>query len=160
METVNQEQVAEQVEQKEEPKTFTQEEVNNIIAERLNRDRAKYADYETLKEKAAKFDAAEEASKTELQKATEKADALEKELASMKKTQELADIRSKVSTETGVPVHLLTAETEEACKAQAEAIKAFAAPKGYPVVRDGGEVGGTSQTTTRNQFAAWFNNQE
>lgn len=40
-----------------------------FIQDRLTRERGKYADYETLKVKAAKFDEAEEAGKTELQKA-------------------------------------------------------------------------------------------
>ena len=47
-ETVNQETQSVTTEQK----TFTQEEVNSIIAERLGRDRQKYADYDSLKEKA------------------------------------------------------------------------------------------------------------
>ena len=51
-------------------KTFTQSELNAIVADRLSRERGKYSDYEELKTKAAQFDAAEEARKTELQKAT------------------------------------------------------------------------------------------
>ncbi|MBR4514596.1 MAG: hypothetical protein IKO61_06900, partial [Lachnospiraceae bacterium] len=42
---------------------------NRIIADRVQRERSKYNDYDSLKEKAAKYDAHEEASKTELQKA-------------------------------------------------------------------------------------------
>ncbi|MCR5848184.1 MAG: phage capsid protein, partial [Lachnospiraceae bacterium] len=69
-----------------EQKTFTQEEVNSIVAERLGRDRQKYADYDSLKQKAEEFDRLQEANKTELQKATERAEILEKELAGIKKT--------------------------------------------------------------------------
>ena len=54
-------------------RTFTQAEMDAIIGERLSRERAKFADYDDLKAKASKFDATEEASKSELQKATEKA---------------------------------------------------------------------------------------
>ena len=43
-----------------EPKTFTQEDVNHIVAKRV----AKYADYEELKEKAAKYDEQIEANKS------------------------------------------------------------------------------------------------
>ena len=50
-------------------KIFTQAELNAIVADRLSRERGKYADYEALKTKAAQFDAAQEAGKTELQKA-------------------------------------------------------------------------------------------
>lgn len=37
-------------------RTFTQEEVNSIVADRLNRERAKYADYDDLKAKASQYD--------------------------------------------------------------------------------------------------------
>lgn len=58
-----------------EPKTFTQEEVNAIVEKRLARAKAEPpADYEELKAKAAKYDEAQEAAKSELQKATESAD--------------------------------------------------------------------------------------
>ena len=72
METVNQD--TQQVQ--EEPRTFTQEELDRIVGERLQRERAKYADFEALKEKASKFDQIEEQSKSELQKVTERAAAL------------------------------------------------------------------------------------
>lgn len=136
-----------------EPKTFTQEEVNSIVAERLGRDRQKYADYDSLKEKAEKFDQLQEANKTELEKANERANKLEAELADIKKANEVRDIRSKISMETGVPMELLTADTEEDCKRQAAAINAFAMPKSYPNVSDGGEVGGTLKASPREQFA-------
>ncbi len=140
-----------------EQKTFTQEEVNSIVAERLGRDRQKYADYDSLKQKAEEFDRLQEANKTELQKATERAEILEKELAGIKKTNEIRDIRSKISKETGVPVELLTADTEEECKSLAEAINAFAKPKSYPNVQDGGEVTGNIKQSNSKQFADWFN---
>ena len=95
-ETVNQEMQNAEGEQK----TFTQEEVNSIVAERLGRDRQKYSDYESLKQKAEEFDKLQEANKSELQKATERADALEKQLADIMKANEVRDIRSKISKET------------------------------------------------------------
>lgn len=140
-----------------ESKTFTQDEVNSIVAERLNRDRAKYADYDSLKQKAEEFDKLQEANKTELQKATERADGLERELAELKKANELQSIRQKISNETGVPVNLLTAETEETISEQAKAIKAYATPNEYPKVKDGGEVNGTLRQSNGKQFAEWFN---
>ena len=139
-------------------KTFTQDEVNAIVAERLSRDRAKFADYDALKEKAGKYDEMQEANKTELEKATEKANALEQELNSLKQANEIQNMRQKVSNETGIPVNLLTASTEDECKAQADAIKAYATPNNsYPKVPDGGEVGKPLNNSTRQQFADWFN---
>lgn len=141
-----------------EPKTFTQDELNAILNDRLKREREKYTDYAALKEKADKYDKYEEESKTELQKANDKAEKLQKELDAMKQAATMQEVRAKVEKETGVPANLLTGATEEDCKAQAEAIKAFAKPQ-YPNVPDGGEPGGTPGTSTAQQFAEWFNQQ-
>ena len=104
-------------------RTFTQDEVNTIIADRLNRERTKYADYDDLKAKAAQ------------------ADAMQAQLDSLNKANTLREMRGKVSAATGVPADLLTGETEEDCTAQAQKIKQFAEPKtpGYPILPGGGE---------------------
>ena len=154
-ETVKQESTPAAGEQQTE-RTFTQAEMNAIIADRLNRERTKYADYDALKAKAQQFDAAQEAGKSELQKATEKAASLQAQVDSLTKANTLRDLRTKVSTETGVPADLLTGDTEEACKAQATAILKFAKPGGYPTVKDGGDPAKKPSGSTRDQFAAWF----
>lgn len=153
-ETVNQEATTTTATEPE--RTFTQTEVDAIVRDRLQRERNKYADYEAYKEKAEKFDAAEEAQKSELQKATERASALEAELNTLKRAAEVRGIRDQVAKETGVPASLLTAETEEACKEQAEAIKAFANPSGYPTVKDAGEVMKNMSGTPQDSFSEWF----
>lgn len=102
------------------PRTFTQDEVNSIVTDRLNRERAKYSDYDALKEKANQLDATR-AQLDALNKATARSEML-----------------NRVSSATGVPAELLTGETEEDCTAQAQAIAKFAKPS-YPAVHDGGE---------------------
>jgi len=148
-ETVNQEEQATE-------RTFTQAEVDAIVGDRLKRDRAKYADYDDIKAKAAKFDELEEANKSELQKAIESRDALQTELDAIKSANAIRDIRSKVAEETGVPISLLSAETEEECRTQANAILEYAKPSTYPNVRDGGEVARVGKPSTRQQFAEWM----
>lgn len=140
-------------------KTFTQEEVDAIINGRFGRMMEKYKDYDALKAKADKFDEIEEASKTELQKATERVEALQTELDSLKKANTVRAMREKVSKDTGVPVNLLTADSEDACKEQAKQILEFSRPSGYPQVKDGGEVRTSGKKSTRDSFAEWFNNQ-
>lgn len=137
-------------------RTFTQSEMNAIIQERVARERSKYEDYDVLKEKAGKYDAAEEAGKTELQKATERADKLQAQLDTLTKAANMRDMRTKVAKATGVPEALLSAETEEACTAQAQAILAFAKPDSYPNVKDGGDPAHKPTGSTREKFAAWF----
>ena len=140
-----------------EERTFTQAELNAIVQKRLGEQAAKYGNYEELKEKALKFDEIEEQSKTELQKVTERADALQKELDGMKKADAVRKIREEVSKETGVPVHLINGETKEQCEEQANAIMTFAKPTSYPVVKDGGEASTHTGTgKTRDQFASWL----
>lgn len=58
---------------KPEERTFTQSELDAIIADRVKREREKYTDYADLKKKAEAYAAYEEAQKTELQKAQEAA---------------------------------------------------------------------------------------
>ncbi len=141
------------------PKTFTQAEMDTIIAERLNREREKYKDFDALKEKAAKLDEMEAKNKSDLEKANDKATKLEKELESMKKADSIRAIREKVAKEKGIPANLLNADTEEACTAQADAILEFKGTGSYPSVQDGGEAHGDQKSSTAQQFADWIGNQ-
>ena len=138
-----------------EEKTFSQAEVDAIVGDRLKRERAKVADYDTLKAKAEKYDELEENAKSELQKAVEKRDALQAEVDNLKRANAVRDLRVSVADEMGVPASLLTAETDEDCRAQAKAILEFAGTRGYPAVRDAGEAPKGSKGTTREQFAEW-----
>lgn len=152
-ETVNQEATATVNESPVEEKRFTQADLDKVVADRLARERQKYEGFSELKEKAAKFDELEAASKTELQKATEKAEKLEQELKALKKAEEVRAIRAKVAQDENIPVNLLTGETEEECVAQAKAINAYANPDTYPALRDGGEVQNGVKGSNEQLFA-------
>lgn len=129
-------------------KTFTQAEVDAIVGERLKRDRAKRAEDQA-------------AYAAQIEEAKANAAALESELNKMKAAELVRQMRERVAGETGVPTNLLTADTEDDCKAQAAQIMAFANSNahGYPRVADGGEVTRTAPPTTRQQFADWFGEQ-
>lgn len=64
-----------------------QAELDRVVGARLAREREKYADYETLKERAAKLDEIEQQNKTEFERAQERADQLERENTSLKEAQ-------------------------------------------------------------------------
>ena len=116
------------------------------------------SELETFKTKAAKYDELEEAKKDELQKATERAEKLQAELDSIKKTQSLKEMREKVAKDAGIPINsmsLITGETEEACKEQADLIKAMMVPGHYPSVPDGGEVTNLNNGSARDVFKDW-----
>ena len=138
-----------------EPQTFTQDDVNRIVAKRV----AKYADYDELKQKAAKFDEQVEAGKSELQKVTEKATSLQAELDALKQAEAIRTMREEVASAKGVPAKLLTGKTAEECESQAADLLAWAqkSSSGYPKVPDGGDP--TSTKPAREQFADWLNSQ-
>lgn len=52
-----------------EPRTFSQDELDRIVKDRLARQKSQFGDYDDLKAKAAKLDEIEEASRSELEKA-------------------------------------------------------------------------------------------
>lgn len=91
-----------------------------------------------------------------LEKATKRAADLEAELNGIKEAEQLRALRETVSAETGVPVHLLRGDTEEALKEHAQQIQEYHRPSAYPIVRDGGEVTRVSKPSTREQFSEWL----
>ena len=135
--------------------TFTQDDVNRIVAKRV----AKYADYDELKQKAAKFDEQVEAGKSELQKATERASSLQAELDALKQAESIRVMREEVANAKGIPARLLTGTTAEECEAQAADLLAWAEKtgSGYPKIPDGGDP--ITTKPAREQFADWLNSQ-
>lgn len=156
-ETVNQEAAAPETNPAEDTatqpaRTFTQAEVDAIIGDRLTRERAKYQDYEDLKQRAA----AAETTSAELQTQKAKAAELQAQLDALQKDIEARNARDKVSAETGVPANLLTGQTEEENKALADAILKWRGPQqNYPTVPDGGTVNTFTGGATREQFESW-----
>lgn len=89
------------------PRTFTQSELDQIIQKRLE----KFRDYDDVKAKASKLDEAEEAAKTELQKATDRATKAEADA--------LAAKREAFAVTKGIPVSMVSGSTAEEWEASA-----------------------------------------
>lgn len=122
-------------------KTFTQAEMDAIIGDRLKRERAKYADYDEVKAKAAKYDEAEEAGKSELQKAVERAEKAEGALKALENERKLAELRAEIAKEQGIEADLLRGTTREELEAHAGQIKAYVGnSQRFPNVPDYGEA--------------------
>ena len=119
-------------------KMFTQEEVNKIMGELRAKERAKYAGFDDYKAKAAKFDEAQEASKSEMEKLLDRASKAEAELEEMRAMNARRDLLDKVSKETGVPAELLKGDTEEELAASAQQIAAYAKAKEPGIPEDKG----------------------
>jgi len=90
---------AETPEVKEEVRTFTQEELEAQLGARLAREREKFADYEALKEKAAKLDEIEEEQKSELEKLLERAEKAEAERDRLAESTKQQQVRSAIIAE-------------------------------------------------------------
>ncbi len=112
----------------------TQEEFDAILKKRLERERekvaaevsAKYANYDELAEKAKAYDEAQEAQKSEVQKAQEKIAQLEGDIKKRDEADKQRDLRKKVAKETGIPEELIQGSDEESMKAFAAQVADFA----------------------------------
>ena len=102
--------------------TFSQEDVNRIVQERLQKKKKKYSDYDELKS------AAERAQELETEKQT-----LAEKLAEFEAKEERQKLVSTVADETGVPADALRGETKEELEAHAEVLKSLMKTTG-PVI--------------------------
>lgn len=104
-----------------EEKTFTQEDLDRIVSERISRERAKFADYAELKDKA---DSADElaAQVEELTGKLTEAEGKVEESDKRASEAELTSVRLKIANEHGVPLSTLTASDEEALVEQAKSL--------------------------------------
>ena len=84
-------------------KTFTQEQVNDLLAKQKGDVQRKYADYDDVKSKASKLDEIEQANASELEKAQSKATATEKERDEAKREA----LRLRVAVEQKLPAELI-----------------------------------------------------
>ncbi len=149
-----------------EPKTFTQEQVNRMIQERVARVKHEEpADYAELKAKAERLDEIAEANKSDLQKATDAAakakatadewkakfEALEAEQARMASVTEFA---AKFKVDAGT-LSRMSGDVEENAKYLADL--ETARPK-YPTINDDGES--RKSTKTRAEILAVKDAQE
>lgn len=127
-----------------EGRTFTQDDVNRIVADRLKRAKADAAEIDELRKKAAELDEIKAANQTELER-TQKAYAdAAAELERLKAETAHAALVSKVATEKSVPASLLQGTTEEELAASADAIVAFAkSQSGIPADKGGATAGYT-----------------
>ena len=102
--------------------TFSQEDVNRIVQERLQREREKYADYDELKT------AAERAQELEAEKTT-----LAERVAEFEAKEEQQKLVNSVAEATGIPAAALKGDTKEELEAHAEVLKSLMKPTG-PVI--------------------------
>lgn len=99
----------------------SQEQLDRVLSKRLERERAKYADYDELKAKAA--EAAD--SRTEVEKLTDRIAQLEQE----RHQSALDAAKARAASEYGVPADLLVGDDAEAIGSYAQRLAAYVAEK-------------------------------
>ena len=115
-----------------EPKSFTQEQVDQIVEKRLAKERGKYKDYDELKSKAMKLDEMENAGKSELDKLKESNAALRKQIDDAAAEKQHAEWVSEVAKDKGVPAELLRGSTKDELEAHADLLQAALHPASKP----------------------------
>lgn len=98
----------------------SQEELNAVLKDRLERERAKFSDYKDLKSKAAQLDSLAEASKTEAEKFNERIAALEKANGDLATSALRARIQAKFSISDEDAELFLTGADEDSLTKQAQ----------------------------------------
>lgn len=119
-------------------KTLTQAEVDRIVADRITRERKKFADYDDLKKKASEFDKIQNANKSELDKAKDRETALAVELQKYK----VAEVRRAAASAAGLDpefADFITAADEEEATEQAKKLaeRLKASAKSAPDLKQG-----------------------
>ena len=97
----------------------SQEQLDRVLSKRLERERAKYADYEELKQKAA--EAAD--SRSEVEKLHDRVKELEQE----RHQSALEAAKAKAASEYGVPADLLVGDDTDAVEAHAKRLAEYVA---------------------------------
>lgn len=162
---------SQQTDQQTEPadRTFTQEDVNRLLAQERRTQESRFAGYDELKAKADQFDQLEEANRTELERATARAEKAEKDLAAS----QAAQLRMQVAAAAKLPADMasrLQGDTAEELEADAEKLAELLTPertesgregstaKGGPFTLDlsgansNGEGGGVNDAQARSFF--------
>jgi hypothetical protein len=78
------------------PRSYTQEDFDRVIGRTRSEERAKFADYETLKEKAERYDEAANAAKTAEERLQEQLADRERELEQLRTSQREAVVNSAI----------------------------------------------------------------
>lgn len=96
----------------------SQEQLNSVLADRLHRERAKFADYAELKEKVAT-----------VEELTARAESAEAKVAELTHANEVRSWRDALAAEYGVPAEALRGETMEALEEHAAQLQSLLSTK-------------------------------
>mgnify|MGYP003585980637 CR=1 FL=1 len=115
-----------------EPKSFTQEQVDQIVEKRLAKERGKYEGEGGRKANAMKLGGRENAGKGEIDKLKESNAALRKQIDDAAAEKQHAEWVSEVAKDKDVPAELLRGGSKEELEAHADLLRAALHPASKP----------------------------
>lgn len=132
----------------------SQEDFDKRLASRLERERAKFADYDDLKSKATKFSEYEDAQKSVAEKQAERLAAVEAELNAERTTRSRLEIASKHNIPADY-MDLLTGSDPDSLESQAVRIAALVPQKPVgPLVPKQGNTPTAPLNATESEFVS------
>lgn len=137
-----------------EGKTFTQEQVNALLAEQKRKSAEKFADYDDLKQKASKLAEVENASKSELQRALDEAAALKAENAKFLAEKQVAQWAAEIVKDSTIPASVLRGSTREELEAHFQELQKLTTQDTAPKPRFPVPVGTPDNGKTGSRAAA------
>ncbi len=112
----------------------TQEELDNIVKERLRREREKFGDYDDLKKRVSELESENSALKSTVEEDKQTRAGLDAQITELQgqvSNYETASLRTRIALQNGLPYDLadrLQGADEEALKADAERLAGFMRP--------------------------------
>lgn len=117
-----------------EPKAFTQEQVNALLADQKRKLGEKFADYDDVKAKASKLDQLEQDSKSELQKLLDENTELKTKVGSFEQEKQVTAWAAEIVKDSTIPASVLRGNTKEELEAHFKDLQELAPkPKRTPV---------------------------
>lgn len=116
----------------------TQEELDRIIQERLNREKGKFADYDEIKTRNAALETEVDALKSTIEETSTAAKTHEQTIADLNKQiaeKETVNLRTRIALQNGLPIDLadrLIGSDEESIKTDAERLAGLVSKKQTP----------------------------
>jgi DNA repair exonuclease SbcCD ATPase subunit len=133
-------------------KTFTQAELDRIIADRIARAEKKYAGFSELQKKAAELDKLKDAQKTEVERLNEQLSAAQIELQEHR----VAEIRRTAAADAGLPAkyakYIMAVDAGEALEQAKELAKDLKPAESRTADLKQGNRGHTAPAETRDQI--------
>lgn len=133
----------------------TQEDLDKIVIERLNKERKKYSDYDEVKSELARLKEESEQNRTEaerLKSLEEKFKATEAKAKALEQEKQLSEWKSDVAKRTGIPADALRGESKEDLEAHAEILKEAFKKTSAPRLKDDGRQPGEAGNDESRQM--------